>query len=433
MIRSNDVDISNFITFTPGGIKIAEFTQVRDALINRYKEVYGSDIDLSTGTTDGVFINDLALIINNILQSYKNLYANLNVNTASGQYLDALCALSNVTRIPESRSVASLNITNNGDSPYLEESGTTFVDKNGTEWLYNEPLSLQPGETKSIQVECGEFGPIAAPKNWIDRTLELTSLAVVQPNSASLGEYAESDSHLRNRRAQSTGASGITVLESLTGALLAVAGIKDVYIYNNFTGTTPTISDGSTLATHSIYVTIRYGEGISIDDSTIGKIIYEKMTPGINTSEPAANLSNTGEKKEYNYTPVFDGISLSSYNTMVYWKKAIPLHPTITLNIKGINNFSINQLDIIGEAVKNYLNNLYINADITETNILVEATGTDTYFLGRPTFLVDGITIEDAVSGTYSNKFTYYYYNKITTTDEGNSEYTITIEYEPEV
>ena len=65
MFTQNDVDISNFIQFTKGGIKIASFVEVRESLINKYKEVYGSDIDLSTASADGVFVNNLALIINN--------------------------------------------------------------------------------------------------------------------------------------------------------------------------------------------------------------------------------------------------------------------------------------------------------------------------------------------------------------------------------
>ena len=56
------MNISNFITFTAGGLQIASFVEIREALIARYKEVYGTDIDLSTGTADGVFVNDLALI-----------------------------------------------------------------------------------------------------------------------------------------------------------------------------------------------------------------------------------------------------------------------------------------------------------------------------------------------------------------------------------
>ena len=65
MLQNNIVNIDEFIKLTNAGLKIATFTQVRAALIDRYKSIYGSDIDLSTGSADGIFVNDLALIINN--------------------------------------------------------------------------------------------------------------------------------------------------------------------------------------------------------------------------------------------------------------------------------------------------------------------------------------------------------------------------------
>ena len=92
--------ITDFIRFTNAGVDIASFTQIRDAITTRYKEVYVQDIDLTVTPTnaDGIFVNDLSLMVNNILQSIKTMYANLDVNTASGVYLDNLCRLSNIVR-----------------------------------------------------------------------------------------------------------------------------------------------------------------------------------------------------------------------------------------------------------------------------------------------------------------------------------------------
>ena len=46
------MEISNFVSFTAGGLQTATFVEVREALIARYKEVYGNDIDLSTGRSE---------------------------------------------------------------------------------------------------------------------------------------------------------------------------------------------------------------------------------------------------------------------------------------------------------------------------------------------------------------------------------------------
>ena len=90
MVQNYEVDITDFIKITSAGVKIADYVQVRAALIKRYRSIYGSDIDVSTASADGIYITNLALIINNILQSVKTMYSNLDVNTANGVYLDHL-------------------------------------------------------------------------------------------------------------------------------------------------------------------------------------------------------------------------------------------------------------------------------------------------------------------------------------------------------
>ena len=39
MLQNYDVDIQNFIKFTSSGVEVASFVQIRDALINKYKDV----------------------------------------------------------------------------------------------------------------------------------------------------------------------------------------------------------------------------------------------------------------------------------------------------------------------------------------------------------------------------------------------------------
>ena len=139
MLQNYEVDITDFIKITSAGVQIANFPQIRAALIERYKSVYGDDIDLSTASADGIFVNDLALIINNICMSIQTFYGNMDVDNASGIYLDNLCKLSNITRKPATYSNASLTLTNENNFEVDVTNGMIFVDKSGTEWTYNGP------------------------------------------------------------------------------------------------------------------------------------------------------------------------------------------------------------------------------------------------------------------------------------------------------
>lgn len=148
MPQNDIVKIQDFLRLTNAGLKVASFVEVRASIIDRYKAAYGTDIDVSTGTADGVFVNDLALIINNILQTIKTVYSNLDVETASGEYLDNLCALANIYRKQETASIASVEVTN-GSTEQTFTSDITFVDQAGTEWIYKNTgtLTFAPNET----------------------------------------------------------------------------------------------------------------------------------------------------------------------------------------------------------------------------------------------------------------------------------------------
>lgn len=402
MIQNRDVDIAEFIKITSAGVQIADYTQVRAALIARYKLVYGSDIDLSTGSADGIYVSNLALIINNILQSVKMMYSNLDVNTASGVYLDALCRLSNVTRKRATNSICNIKIRNTGVAPVEIYRSMLFVDKAGTEWAFaGETFELSPSlEYTQIFVVCSIAGEVVAPAGWIDKTIELNYIEVVQEQNASVGSAQESDSDLRARRNQSSGANGTTTMSALVGALLNVSGIDDVKIYNNNLGSTTTAADTTSIAPHSVYVVVRQRDGVTISDTTLGTIIYERLTPGIRTVEPAVS-----EKRSFEYSPVQSGSQILDFAQIVHWKRSVPIAPELTVTIKPLSFFATSSLEEIALSLIEYLNKLSLSSVPTEQDVTIEAIYADPQFKGRATYSVDSVSFTSS-----TNADTYYNY-----------------------
>ena len=412
----------NLINLTGAGLQIATLTEIRSALIDEYKSIYGSDIDLSTGSADGVYVNNQALIINNLLNVIQILYSNLDVNTATGVYLDALCALANITRKQPTASNASLQVTTNGVA-VPDVSAITFVDQAGTEWKYigKETISLSASETKEITVTCTELGAIQAPVGWINNTIEALSLDVQQLNPANVGTELETDFQLRARRNQSSGANGITVLESLSGNLLNLSGIEDVYIYNNNTASNITAKDTTTVDAHSIYVVIRQTTGVNIDDSIIGSIIHEKLTPGIHSCDSTASSSN-GTAKSYDYPVKVLGQTIEDAQQLVYWKQAKGIAPQIQATITPLNYFTTDEFDLIKATMINYLNQLPLSTDLSDTEIIIQLAGADPLFKSRPTYIVD---VNSITISTATNPDTYFAYQNMTYTLQ-NGKYVLT-------
>ena len=435
MLKDRKFEIGNFVRLASAGMEVAEFVDVRDAIIKRYKDVYGSDIDLSTASADGVFVNDMALIINNILQVMKSLYSNLDVDTASGVYLDALCKLANVNRMGATKSTASIIVTSlltTGDPVTfgdIDENGNvtnqiTFVDKSGMEWVSDVSVTLGPGESAEVKVTCTESGPVDAPAGWIAQTLLVMNLKVEQTEDAIRGSNEESDTELRQRRAQSSGASGVSVLESLVGALLEVTGIDDVSIYNNNTLSNATTKDGTVIAPHNMYIIIRQQKGLNIADATIGNLIYTKLTPGIKTT-PSTAVEINGVAKSYKFIPQMLGITINYLDQFVYWKKAVAIKPIITVKIKPTQYFTENEFATIAQEVYNYANNIKLGESIDTDRIFIAILEADPGFKGQRTYTVGASNVSIAST---DNPDTYYEYSTFSFNKETDGTYTLRIQ-----
>lgn len=415
MLTNQNVNYNQLIQFTANGIDIADFVQIRNALTKRFKDIYGSDIDLSTGTVDGQYIEMLSLIMNNILESIKQLYASIDVNQASGKFLDMLCALSNVVRKPATKSLASVVVKNIGNTD-IKASTIQFVDKNSNTWTWtgNEMTFAANAESgTSLQVVCDTIGPISAPgdadtgKGWIDNTVQMYTFEVLQYDDAETGTLEETDSQLRARRSSSLALSGMTVLESLQAALISITGIDDAIIYSNATNANINSKDGSTILPHSVYVALRQKSNIIVNDIDIATIIYQKLTPGIGTSASAI----TSDARSINYE-ITDGMFQH-----ISWKHATPVAPTITVTVKKLNYFSDNAYQNVATKIAEYCNNLKMSTDITTNEIWSEAVYADKLFRGLNTYVVTGITIADATlkngQYVYTNQDTFYKYQGI--------------------
>src|SRR5690554_2816667 len=94
-MASNYLDL---ISYGKNGIVVADYNKIREVLVNRFKAIYGSDIDLSSTSADGQWIEEQALFINNMLQMIKQMYSNLDPREATGEFLDIIASYTNVTR-----------------------------------------------------------------------------------------------------------------------------------------------------------------------------------------------------------------------------------------------------------------------------------------------------------------------------------------------
>lgn len=407
--------LNNLINIDSSGMNVPTFVELRSMLISRYKQIYGSDIDLSTGTADGEYVQELSLILNNILQSMKILYGNLDVNNATGEHLEALCALSNVTRKGATNSVASIIFTNTSNNPITLLSAEIMLQDNaGIIWNYNgneNSVTIPANGSITIPVVCSISGSINAPAGWINKLITNINVVIEQRTAAIVGSDTESDSQLRARRNQQNSPVGITVLEALSAALLDVSGIKDVKIYNANSAQI-SAKDGTTVHLHDIYVILRkVDDALNITD-IVGQTIYNKLTPGITTT--TTSDADYGVSKTKAIIPTLLGATISSYTETVYWKECKSITPKFTVEYDEIPNrgYDINTGEIIYETIREYLNESVIGTDFNADDILAEVIMSDPKLKGLSTIRNIVVTPPSGMTpaGNDTNPDTFYDY-----------------------
>lgn len=421
--NSSKISITNLIGLSTNGLTVANFAEIKTALINEYKSAYGYDIDIDDTTADGVFINNLSFMINNILQTVDNIYANLDIRSATGSQLDILCALSNIVRKKATKSNTNMLVTYLGDSQVTyTPSDLIFVDASTTEWRMTQSVTFNKGDTKSIYVECAKTGAITAPAGYINKVIDAAlPLLIVQENDANIGQEAESDQSLRSRQTSSGSGVGTSVISGLESKLRSISGIRDVKIINNNTAQSVTVEDGAIVPAHTIYPIIRLQEGVTVDDLTIGQIIRNKLTPGIST---VMSVGNSGTAKNFEYVETVNGLSTSTLDIQkVYWKQCEGIAPEISLTFTVNSYFSESTFTAIANYLFSYLSNLTIGKNVTKDELMSQALRADPKFKGLSTFIVTNATIAK------DNSLSFYKYTSFNiTVDTSNSSiYTMTL------
>ena len=439
-IFNKNINFEELIQFGKNGLIVANAQQVREAVIKMYRNIYGSDIDLSDASADGQFVTEIAFIIAKMLQALTYLNINLKPSSASGQFLDTICSFNNIKRKSESSSTAKLIVKNTSDvDPFAGSSSTThrliFYDNNGHTWIWEE-VPYQVGheliydhtfekDTENlIEVICEDTGPVNAYKNdniLTNNAFNLTNstrgdiskcmndnIECWQITDALLGSYNETDEELRDRRIKESYGNGISVLEGLKSDLYSTGYIKDVLIINNNSDNNFDASDKTTIDAHDIYIILRYipveNSDINqiVDKKEIANIIYADLTPGVRTTKFDDN--DYGESANINI--------YSDINQTIYWKHAKPIIPEFTINFLYNKDFvPSNYEDLIYDAINNYLNDISLGDDLFIADILTAINTVDNTANGKICFM--------ATSGTF-------YYN---TTEDNTTKIITTYNY----
>jgi uncharacterized phage protein gp47/JayE len=310
------------IEVNENGIIVPDASEIKGAFQGVFTNAMGTDLNLDDSTPQGVLIDDLTT--EKQLDNAQILYLmnQLNPDTASGVFQDAIGMLYNVQRKPATASIANcvcvgiagtvLNGINTGN-PAMAQSvnGDIFQCLN----TVTIPAS---GQTSEIPFVCTETGEKPVGANTVNSIYKkvIGWDAVNNPNGGTLGTEVESREAFEERRKQSLALNATGSLSAVKSALLNVDGVIDVFVYENDGDTAISNYRGvTTIKPHSIYTCIQGGTA-----EDIGEAIYGSKSAGCDTNGSATATyynSDVDITFSYNYTipnasPIYIQVNLGS-------------------------------------------------------------------------------------------------------------------------
>lgn len=415
-------EITDIITLNENGVSTLDYAEIVQVLLERYRRIYGYDIELDPRSADGRFIYDVATIINTGVDVIKGLYSNLNPNTAQGAFLDILASLTNVQRLSATASYAKIKITNNTDSDITydipsttDDNGNTtynyddlnLIDDSGNEWYVDttyKSFTIKANQSITLKYHNSITGRITTSNFSWETNNDFTNNCTIEIDSLSIGDDEESDDELRTRRA-SISNNGLTILGSLVGNLLDIDGVKDAYVQsyaNNENETNYFYLNGKQYnfnQTKSVVILLRYDNINEPSNTEIGETIINYLTSGVSTYQIDNESIQTYQKLNKQSLPIL---------YKVYWYKCSGTHPQITITLSKGNNYSGGETaNRIASQLTEYLDNLSIGEQYSSANLLQVVQGADPKYQGATTYFATKVKVGDTTQENQGNYFNY--------------------------
>jgi hypothetical protein len=195
---------------------------------------------------------------------------------ASGKYLDSLCALHQITRLPPKPSQVGCLIT--GAVGTVIPAGSIVLNTAGNRFVIDTGVTIPPAGVIAVLFTSEDNGFIPCNANTVNRILQkITGWdSVNNPNDGTLGSVGETDTALRKRRQISLSLNASGTLKSIISALENNQNIRDYNIVEN-NNNTDLIVDSITILPKSIYLCV------DVDTQyypQVAQILYEKKSGG---------------------------------------------------------------------------------------------------------------------------------------------------------
>ena len=388
--------MADFINET--GLTVSTYSELLAYIQDNMNAIYAKDGDLinfDSSTPDGQFTNILAQIGSDVRELTREVYNSFDPDKCSGVVQDSRYALNYLIRKGGTFTVQNIDITTNRtvelqglDGSYndLNASSYTVSDNSGNNWYLIDTTTITAGTT-SLPFRSQNLGlvqpTVGTITNQVTKVLGVTGI-INSTAPTTLGEDQESDEEFRVRRNRSTAINGQNNYDAMTGQLLALDGITDVYVHVNNTG----VTDSTGTDAYTVWVIAEGGA-----NSDIANIIYAN----------GGGLPTRGNVS-------VNTVSVSGEEVTVNFDRVNPVPLYIQFDLKNTNS----DVNVNPDVVKSYIieNLTYSLGAPAETSEITDVASNALLTIGSGLYALnvevstDGTTWTDYIaSASLQNKF----------------------------
>ena len=375
------------MTINENGLLIDEFSTIYNRLADKFKLIYGQDINLEQNSPDGQLLGIITNEIYDLQTLILHIYNSFDPDLAQGVELNKLLKLIAQTRRASTKSIVDITIVANANVTLPADY--TIIDENKNEWVINAETTLIAG-TNIVSFNAVNFGAIEASANTINDVVTVFPEIISVNNAlpAEVGRDEESDVLLRKRRNNLLSVNSNSIIAGIYSKLFLLDTVTDAVIYENATDTYDALKD---LNAHTLWCII---DGGSIDEIT--KIIATDKTIGTDLKGTVSN----------NYVEIFlkaDGTTRALTHIVKFDRPTeIPLYIKLTVSKKIITD--IIDMDAIKNKLIEKLYSINEKATATELYAYVYSAG-NTFIASNLEVSKDNITFGNTATNDYDEKF----------------------------
>lgn len=347
------------------GLHIPTYSEIRDDLIAKFREIYGQDIYLGNDAQDYQMIAAFSLKTYDTFQLMQLVYNNQSVKSAVGTGLSSRVKLNGLRRKTATCSTCVLTLTG---TPGTTIPAGIVEDTQGRKWRLPENTRFDR-EMIEITAQCQDIGAVEAPVGTITKISnpQYGWLTVTNKVPAVMGRPIETDEELRRRQAISTAIPSQNMVHSTLAGIAGVAGVTRYKVYENDTNHT----DENGIPSHSITAVVEGGL-----DGAVAEQIYLRKGPGCGTHGTTATIytNSDGLKNEIRFfRPIYQEIAVK-----------------ITVRKYAAYTTAVEQ--DIKRNIAAYIERLGIGVNVTTTGILTAIAAAVDDDL-RPPFSLQGVQL----------------------------------------